>query len=566
MCDDKNLVIFVLAGRSDIRIIKDGEAWEVDDGYIRSLHEQLLGETLLYEFAQTSFVLKRPKFNGKNEQEPVEPTTITVENCPQQPITLFPGKTFQLAEYLKSEIATSSDCAVVVFNSHRNRPCKFADEEPIAVGPILAEFLGDKLLGIARKDREIKSGQMDFGKAGWFNLLDGEMDLYSSDKQLHPVAIERIEKTIRSFFAEGTHAYLFDGGGFPGVKEPVRELIRLIFGPKHCTFLHVPEDQANVQESEGQTKVQEEDSNSCAISDSYKARQHAIEQIKRGDFQAAYAAASHLKGFSSETSWIHPLKQAANFFSGDPISSEHLPPKLKVLFELEKKHYFVGAAVRTEASLKSGRYIDALLSTFSFFDAALIEGIRGQLCGLPIDTSIPSPEKIPTEKLLPDLLKSNSNVSGRLLFDLKIIKNRQVQTCDMVKYYDVKAPYWQINNAGNGTENWCKWLTVRDEKFDALQKLNIIFQKKSNNAKKKIKDYRNHATHNRLSSADSETVKQELTDNLIWKVEQAAISPFLDCEIIKKIIASFTQENIHNAYTELEIELIQILRNHPNKP
>lgn len=494
-------VLFVLAGKTDLRIMgADGSAMEIDG---RAIHEKLAGDVISWAMIEN-------------------PCEIARRSIPEAdisyPVKLYPDKTLWLARELASTGGASS---IVIFNTCRDATRPHGDKEPIAVGPVLASWLGKKMgLDVATRANEIGPG-----KAGWINYLDGEMDLHQpGSREPNRVGLQRIENAVRLLASPGSKALLFYGGGFPDMKEPVREMIRLVFDG-NCEFQQVPE---------GQTTVAV-DSTPYLVEDSYKARQHAVAHIRRGDFQAAYAAAHHLADRPEEAGWIKPLSAAADFFAGELVDEAAASPALLELIAIERQYPFVAPALRVETSLKCGRIAEALAATFSFRDSVMGYRSRKRLAnkyGLRVD--------------------DNDRIDG----DIAALKLAEPQLFSPINKYDpgsvciVQCKIW---TGGRRDELWCKFGDARPNgKMETLRsKLDAV------------KRFRNKLTHARLDPTDIAAIKAGLAG--IWCFQASPNqSPFLGGKAVIDVM-NMTPTLVQH-FTDLETELITLLRNHPLKP
>lgn len=513
--DKEEVVIFVLAGRTDLLVVKDGVAQQIAECDTRKFHEILEKdpEASAKRIENGNYEKHRGAKNGNG---------IRWEEIGQTD-GLHAGKTLPLVQHCKDHYRP---VAVVVLNSRRDANAgPFAASEPIAVGPVIANWMAEKLGDEWEPGTE--SGEIGKRRAGWLNFLDGKMELYEpGSKVLNLEGMQRIEDAVKRMACLAERVVIFEGGGFPQIKETVRELLRVHF--RDVVSLQVPENSNEASEVELIGRILPEES--------YKARFHAIGHIRRGDYLAAYASASHVLGKGKDDSWLQELEQAANFFLGEPVDMDRAPGNaaLKELVAIERQHYCVAAALRTEAHMRAGRTVEALLGVSSFFDVMLLERIRKYLGLLVAPGEFPCPQDGDTDALALAKSKLGAEFAGLCKQD--------------------RRGGLRIQNHAEAVSGW-----VEKIGFDPLRE----FHKSLNPDETKgpgLKAFRNKAIHGRLDPVEAQDAKKIMETAGLWSSTNR--SPFLGQPLIKCLLQELGLESLDQHYQALENQLITILKEH----
>lgn len=506
-------VLFVLAGRTDVRIVIDGIAKEIDRSVTRAIHDEILqGRRKVTLNAGEAYPISRER----------------CESIPDGPLELYSDKLAFAGGAICASlgIADKPVGAVVVLNTHRDQGLRFSQEEPVALGWLLSSWLASQH-GLAEGGTE---GVIGPGLAGWVDFLTGRMPAdETGSSSVNRVGMHHIEQAIVQFPAsDGWQAILFEGGGMPAYKEPVREALRMHFatsgsdGAPLC--FRMPESASRPTPIDSIAKPE----------DSYRARQHALRHLERGDFLSAYAIAETVGNHPCELPWIREVEAAAQFFSGEPVALPSPRPALQRLLKLAQDHSFVSSALRTESALRQGNTVAAMLGTFSFFDALLTETAKQVLNG----------EKGWSWEM------GREDVLAWLNAGTPSSKHHPLPEA-LIAFTSTGA---SINTYFKGTVAWCE---RSPQYYPALGGVAHIWTRI-----KPLKQRRNAATHSSLTPEQAREVRQklELGDEPLWGTNDPY---FLGQPLVQRAIAQVLKDDLHAAYKQMVADLENVLVRHP---
>lgn len=359
-------LLIVTCGTTDIQFVARSSAGDVfrlagSRLQQRSLHELLLDGRLPYivdraaeaigthQDLQVGLVDGQPAIHSTGADW--NPATMLELD---RPLKLVPAKLAGLPDLLHGEAKPDT---VIVFNTHRDIDAN----EPIAAGWILSRWLANEFgLETTRKAGEIRKGA-----ACWVNFLDGTMLAEGLDGgPVNLAAMQRIDDALSSLDGRWKMVTLAIMGGLPSYRDQIRALARFRFRRANVFDYVQPLRQPGHVERQPDGRLP---------SDSYRLRHEVRTKIRKGDFVAAATVAR--QGWApSRTTWGEPVAQAAAYLNGMLENADALPDYLKDLVRPDVPRCLL-PAMRVEAALRVDRLPEAVLWTFAFFDAALVDGI-----------------------------------------------------------------------------------------------------------------------------------------------------------------------------------------------
>lgn len=379
----KKVVLIVTVGRLDLKIVArvKSELTLVEvSRTLRAFHEALLNQSIPHCFYQG----KEPPAPPKNKPVPriefadgvLKPMEGLELEYQEGRLVLFPAKLWNVVQTIRDQGFTVVGC--IVFNTHRNhRDSPHFLNEPIAAGPLIARWLAGEF-SLRAGERESQTGP---GISGWIDYLAGDEEM-TGDGRDYPVnrlGLRRIDAALHdaSRWENGLHACLSTGGGMPNYKDQIFACAQYRFANRVFDW-HEPEQDSKSpywmtpQEEQGIPRV------IPAPAESFRHRRHAGALVKNGDFSGAYAVAQSLEEDDEERKWIQSLYQAHLYMLGMLTEPKNIPPYLKILVSGEMPRCLM-PAMRLEAALWSGRILEAIFFTSTFFDAALLDWIEKSL-------------------------------------------------------------------------------------------------------------------------------------------------------------------------------------------
>jgi len=249
---------------------------------------------------------------------------------------------------------------VVIFTTRRDANVRFAREEPVAIGPLLSEWLRP----LCRDDAVIETVE----------YLQGQEKLEDLDKgiNLSALAAARLEAGLRALHAvqpDGTLLLAVDGG-LPAVKDFVAAASQLFFPPERIRrSLRTVTGSASGFARPGPTEA-------------VRARRLALHHIRHGGFVEAHAVAIEFENDPEAASWVRPLQYASELIArGQTIKDDRLvkPPRSLRRIDGQKKIRCLISALRTEAALQGGHWPEAINWTISFYDGIFLDAIERKL-------------------------------------------------------------------------------------------------------------------------------------------------------------------------------------------
>ncbi len=361
-------LLIVTCGTTDLQFVAsnpsgDAVRLEASRSQQRALHERLLEGQLPYQVDRMAEALpKQREYQvGLVDDGPAiiaiganREAAASSEFEFDRPLKVVPAKLAGLPDVLNDELAPDT---IVIFNTHRDED----PGEPIAAGKILSRWLAEEFeLEIAHKAGEVRKGA-----AGWVNFLDGTMRAEGRDSgPVNLAAVQRMDDAISSLEGRWKTITLATAGGLPNYRDQIRALVRFRFRTARIFDFVQPERQPGRVERLPEGRLP---------SDSYRLRHEVRIRVRRGDFVAAAAVARQGRVIDRK-SWGQPVMQAADYLNGMLEPSDSLPDYLHDLVRPNVPRCLL-PAMRAETALRTRRLPEAVLWTFAFFDAALVDGI-----------------------------------------------------------------------------------------------------------------------------------------------------------------------------------------------
>jgi hypothetical protein len=525
-------IVFYTAGVTDLQVLvllDNGRTVRgvIDGGEVRAFHQALLDGRLPYQIVDDPALrdgpdsLKEYKFSIAVDPAQAGGFTLSPNESKagvgeaqfdwteKGAVRLFPAKLAAFHQMLK----TSGDYRVlgaVGFSTHRDRRA----DEPIALGKILSTWLA----GCLAPDMAAES-------SGWVDYLDKDMRSPGDgrDKPFNRLAAQRIETAIREAHESQPNAIALATlvGGLPGAKEVVLAALELHFKTVLQWQQAVGEPAQEVTTPPPQ--------------DALRARRIAQKFIQRGRFVEAAAVASEYLNDPFDGEWALPLRLTATLFIDNPLHKygEHPPQGLPKDLAKLAEHWKLRAllpAIRAEAALAAGRYLEAMNWSLTFFDAALLDNI-GQTQGTVNDRH----KTIDYQRNPPDPRLLESPPRARPCLNLR---------------------HGHVYSYDTGGRNNGIWATVINR--PGLAGLNHELQR--GDLGRRLAEYRNLNAHSGMTEAELHEAIQRFTSQGVW--HGGDIPPgqrFIGNALIKPIFAELGFADADRCYAGLVRDLTRKL-------
>ena len=288
----EDAVLLVTAGRTDLQILVTDQNTQYPDMLpkyqVREFHQAILDNEVKYTVESQPKIEEPEKkhIRIKWKEGSLQPKEAVYQN--DGTIILVPTKLAETTQFLRENYHVRS---VIIFNTHRGDP-KFKgdiklikeqlkdawDEEPIALGFVLSNWLKKEF---NLKSIGQKAGDIGLDKAGWVNILEGDM-LKSGpgrDYPIHRNIIRKIDEILCSAANWENNkliACLATGGGLPESKDIIKAGANYRFG-----YERVLEWQEVEYRNHEWVSASKENTHPA---ESLRARDHASRLIRQGDF------------------------------------------------------------------------------------------------------------------------------------------------------------------------------------------------------------------------------------------------------------------------------------------
>lgn len=538
-----DIILCISAGRSDLQVLvntdKDGNPGryraEVSGREKRST--RYFHEWLLQNLEQIYVSKEDSQDEGKRGKDIVCDADghIKDSDCllltEDGKVQLEPAKIRPLVKSLQEESEVTVK-GVIVLNTHRDSESQWAENEPIAVGPILAKWLAE----VFELEYGDKANQTGIGISGWLNILDSDMEESGApgtpDYPLNREIVRRVDKHLQAIHAEWKNtspleAYLAIGGGLPSAKSLLKSVASFHFGRRYVKELHVPK---------GREKGLLWLPVAVTAEDSFLAREHAVSLIRQGDFAGAYGAVKHLKDVSYEKNWVKKVADVSAYFGGQLKYREDLPDYLKDFAKPESPRCLL-VAMRTEAALLSNRIADAISLTCTFWDSAILDAIK---------------QNLPVEEIY--------EVENRMVFSPDYQLNSRLtqghKPCmDASKF--PKVGHYRYNLMGYRSKIW---FNIMGKNVKHLEKYRSALDTEIpidiDGAKKQIprRNWRNVNTHSLLKLEQLEIAKKVFVKAGFWATDAEqpiAGSCFLAQPLVDNVLKELGETDVSKRYTQL---------------
>ncbi|RJP34724.1 MAG: hypothetical protein C4527_01680 [Candidatus Omnitrophota bacterium] len=379
------IVLIAAVGRTDLQVlvreIKTGKLYgsDVKRG-MRAFHTDLLAGNRKYIVNPDSVpqmvagdkpFLIRDQDTGllRPDEEFKDTYEIVKEN---ENLILVPAKLVEVLSAL--ELQNYKIQGAILFNTDRTDPTlgSIHQAEPFACGPILGKWLAYRL-HLSFGENAIIPDRVEPYQVQYVNYLDGSMKSPGTgrDYPINRRGAQRVDVAIRTAGQwQAKKRELFSacvsvGGGIPDFKDVIRASADFHFHGR-VFYLQDPEF--------GDTKTVFINKIPPTPVESLRARHHAVQLIRSGDFTGAYAAVKHLDNNPADQWWIIKIRYAADYMIGLLSEEEKLPDYLAHLI-IPRTPRCLTVGMRVEAALWAGRIPEAISWTCTFFDAALLDFI-----------------------------------------------------------------------------------------------------------------------------------------------------------------------------------------------
>ncbi|NYS26042.1 hypothetical protein HUK65_13690 [Rhodobacteraceae bacterium 2376] len=363
-------LLLVTCGDSDLQIVLPGDAEtsrliRMGSDTQRAIHERLLSGDLRYEMRPDAADLPRlggSKLWDKEGSLAVgdAPETAVPHELCDATLPLVPVKLAGLDRLFQpgTEGKTPPPDTIVVFNTKRSHRA----DEPIATGRILAAWLADLF------ELRLVEGPGEVG-CGTVCAVDYIDDTVPADgkrgRAVNPAAVQRIDDVLARISSEAASNVVFAlSGGIPVYRDQIRACARFRFASARffdCVRIDDPEH--GLLTSHAPTFLP---------SDSFHARGEVRRLVQKGDFHGASVLAGQFIKQPDEKRWAVATRKIFRFLDGQ-LRSKATVPGLTGGVDNAQTPRCLLAAFRAEAALRSERFLEAVLWTSTFPDAAYID-------------------------------------------------------------------------------------------------------------------------------------------------------------------------------------------------
>ena len=542
--DIKDVVLIASVGTTDLQVIVHDCETNQDRGAhigrgVRGFHEWLLADKTRYTLVDELPSGMLPKGHDLNWDS--KSGELVFSNCiPREEgkaVKLFPAKLIPVTDMIDKEKYEVK--GAIIFNTARDADCSFANKEPVAAGPILAEWIAEKY--------QLKyNGNKTGYEPGWavsINILDGKMELTGNQRDIavNREAVRRIDKAVKD--AHDEHGdeikiLITTSGGFPVFKNIIPASARLRFDYHNVHSFVVPEDYKPGDKLK-------EDPDTPTPSDSLITRRHAISLIKGGNFAGALAVSKIVENDVKEKKWVQLIRRVNQFIIGRKLQPFDGQDYIKDIKDAHPGIRSLKVAFRAESSLKTGNITEALSLTFTFYDSAMLDFIQYLL--------YPGSELKEVNRLIiiPDGIKVKE--------ELVNLNEKLFQPC-MDKCKGNKYQYSLM-----GYEKDRIWREVIGSK--SLDELNTAMHTKieTQNISINIRDLRNINAHSQIDEDMLSNISEVMVKAGLWNSQKQSRNPgdfFIRQDLIKNVLQEFEITDPGLLYQNMVDGLIKDLLNY----
>lgn len=266
-------------------------------------------------------------------------------------------------------------------------------DEPIALGPILAEWIGTYFGLAAAKIEEIEIPDPRYREIGYYSFLQAKESWDTSEGNLNEAMKKRLEIAVRRMSEWPDKPWLTVAmvGGFPELKPYLTALADVHFQDRWRPLKN-PE-----QASAALVPVPNAGAPYVGDTEAVQARANALRLLRKWDIHGARAAAAHLPRDRGKV-WLKVLDCLDNYRAGlgarpsghlkfdnalDALLANPLGWTVKQLGPQGPKDTGIAAPLRlvlagfrAECILREERLIEALNWTYTFYNAMLLDLIE----------------------------------------------------------------------------------------------------------------------------------------------------------------------------------------------
>lgn len=402
------VALLISAGLTDLRYVVYDEnhrpTKSADLTPCRPAHEWLLRNQDKWKMAKPEdevHNLRPPKQQQKNGKSPEgdfrkfgwEGSDNPCDAC-KQTLTLVSSKLSNILVKLKE----SSDKRLIriigglVLYTDRDRDGPGRDE-PIALGPILAKWIGTYFGLTAAKVEKIEIPDLRYREIGYYSFLQAKENWETSEGNLNEAMKKRLEIAVRRMSEWPERPWLMVAmvGGFPELKSYLTALADVHFQDRWRPLKN-PE-----QASAALVPVPKAGAPYVGDTEAVQARANALRLLRKWDIHGARAAAAHLPRDRSKV-WFKVLDCLDDYRSGFGVRPTDHPefdnalnallanpsgwtvkqpgPREPIDVRIAAPLRLVLAGFRAECVLREERLIEALNWTYTFYNAMLLDLIE----------------------------------------------------------------------------------------------------------------------------------------------------------------------------------------------
>lgn len=173
--------------------------------------------------------------------------------------------------------------------------------------------------------------------------------------------VQRLENKLQQFINPKSTVLLAHIGGLPQIKPLLTEMVLLLAGARARNLYRTELGEAGLIEKLPQEVL--------------RVRRQCLAFVQKGAFLEAYVAATPYHADPQEAMWVDPLRQAASFINGNPVSQEITLPALRTIVEKAYQTSALLVAIRVESALLGHRWIEAINGSTTFIEMAIRDAI-----------------------------------------------------------------------------------------------------------------------------------------------------------------------------------------------
>ncbi len=367
----KQAWLVLTAGVTDIQIILEEsgkkQAFQIDKGKAAKFHSWLNQHKTAIHFCGDPIEKSRDDLSVIEHNEQI--TFSLMKDCQEfdvpvdnTSISLILPKLAGIIDAVHKQYELIG--AIVYYTDRQNRACKKVDGEPFFVGEVVALYLEQTFTELtSRVDSPSRGGIC------LVNYLDEDCE-YDGAGDEYPIKFsvaEKLESPIRHcrLIEAKAELILSDMGGVPAVKSVLKAVSALHFDGRYLLWT----------QSEAGGKDHLVQPPRTTHESSLRARTECVRLLKMGAIEEAYGLTRDYK----DQSWVRAVSDLHDLFSGvSEYTTTNLPNYLQKLDVFSKIGFIPRCfvhAIRGQAALRTGNFINASASTYGIFEAARLDAL-----------------------------------------------------------------------------------------------------------------------------------------------------------------------------------------------